>query len=138
MISVESIFVDTSAWVALADKSGTNHDKAVSVYPSLLKTYKGLLTSNLVLAETHIIILNEMGHNVAMDFLGKVKTSPRILKVYADEEIEEEAQGILTKYRDQYFSYADAVSFAIMKKKKVKKAFCFDKHFLTAGFTTIP
>lgn len=89
MISVESIFVDTSAWIALTDKSDKNHNRAASAYPSLLKTYKGLLTSNLVIAETHIIILNELGHDAAMDFLGKVKTSPRILKVYADEEIED-------------------------------------------------
>jgi len=41
MISAESLFVDTSVWVALADKSDTNHKKAVAVYPSLLKTYNG-------------------------------------------------------------------------------------------------
>lgn len=35
------------------------------------------------------------------------------------------------------FSYADAVSFALMQKEKINDAFTYDRHFLTAGFTTI-
>jgi len=39
---------------------------------------------------------------------------------------------------DQDFSYTDAVSFVIMKKQKIKKAFSFDKHFQTMGFIGLP
>ncbi len=134
----ESIFVDTGAWVALADKADTHHLKAASVYPKLLKGHQSLLTSNLVIAEAYIIILNELGHSAATDFLNKVKASPRISKIYSNEETEEEAQNILIKYQDQDFSYTDAVSFAIMHRRKLKKAFCFDRHFLAAGFISIP
>ena len=134
----ESIFVDTGAWVALADKADAHHAEAASVYPKLLKSYHDLLTSNLVIAEAYIVIRNELGHVAAIDYLSKVKASPRISKIYSVEETEEEAQNILIKYDDQDFSYTDAVSFAIMRKWKVKKAFCFDRHFLTAGFISIP
>ena len=44
---------------------------------------------------------------------------------------------ILRKYSDQDFSYTDAVSFAIMRRQRIRKAFCFDKHFATAGFLNI-
>jgi predicted nucleic acid-binding protein len=133
----EDVFVDTSAWVALADKDDAYHKKAASAYPTLLKTYKSLITSNLVIAESYILILNELGHDAVLNFLQGLRASPRILKVYSNEEIEEEAEGILRKYEDQDFSYTDAVSFAIMKKQKVRKAFCFDKHFRVAGFESI-
>jgi predicted nucleic acid-binding protein len=134
----ESIFVDTSAWVALADKDDAHHQRAVSAYPSLLKTQRGLVTSNLVKAETYIVILKELGHPSALNFLERIKTSPRILKVHSTPEIEAEAEELLTKYSDQDFSYTDAVSFAIMKRQKIRKAFSFDKHFVTAGFVNVP
>ena len=138
MMPAEDIFVDTSAWVALADRDDNHHKSAASVYPSLLKTYKKLITSNLIVAETYILILKELGHHAALIFLEKLKASPRILKIYSNEQMETEAGEILAKYSDQDFSYTDAVSFVIMKRQEIKKVFCFDKHFVTAGFASIP
>ncbi|MEK6657790.1 MAG: type II toxin-antitoxin system VapC family toxin [Nitrospirota bacterium] len=138
MMPHENIFIDTSAWLAIADNDDAHHKKAVSAYPSLLKFHSGLVTSNLVIAESYILILKELGHKAAISFLEGIKTSPRILRIYSNEEIETDAEDILAKYDDHDFSYADAVSFVIMKELKIKKAFCFDKHFLTAGFEKIP
>jgi predicted nucleic acid-binding protein len=135
---LEDIFVDTSAWVALADKDDSLHRDAASSYPSIFKNYKTLVTSNLVIAETYIVLLKELRHKAAIEFLERIKASPRILKICSNENIETEAEGILEKYIDQDFSYTDAVSFTMMKKHKIKKAFCFDKHFVTAGFINIP
>ena len=135
---LEDIFVDTSAWIALVDKDDLHHKEAASSYPSLLKNHRNLITSNFVIAETYIIILNELGHKLAIDFLEKLKASPRILKIYSNEDIEAEAEPILVKYSDQDFSYTDAVSFVIMKRQKIRKPFSFDKHFVIAGFVNIP
>jgi predicted nucleic acid-binding protein len=135
---LEDIFVDTSAWIALVDKDDSHHKEAASSYPSLLKNHRNLITSNFVIAETYIINLNELGHKLAIDFLEKLKASPRILKIYSNEDIEAEAEPILVKYSDQDFSYTDAVSFVIMKRQKIRKAFSFDKHFVIAGFVNIP
>lgn len=134
MAFIENVFVDTSAWIALADKNDTHHKKAVQLYYTFLKTSKSLVTSNLVIAETYILLLKELGHKAALSFLESVKTSPRILRVFSNENIETEAEKILKKYIDQDFSYTDAVSFALMNNMGIKKAFSFDKHFITAGF----
>jgi len=135
---LEDIFVDSSAWIALADKADSHHKESASGYPSIFKNHKNLITSNLVIAETYIVLLKELRHEAAIQFLERIKTSPRILKICSNENIETEAEGILMKYIDQDFSYADAVSFVIMKRQKIRKAFCFDKHFVTAGFINIP
>jgi len=95
MMSDEYIFVDTSAWVALADKDDNYHKKASSIYPSLLKSYRSLITSNLVIAETYVLILNELGHKAALNFFEGAKTSPRILKIYSNEETEADAEKTL-------------------------------------------
>ena len=135
---LEDIFVDTSAWVALADKGDSLHRDAATSYPSIFKNHKNLVTSNLIVAETYIIFLKEMRYKVAIEFLERINASPRILKIYSNENIEAEAEKILAKYTDQDFSYTDAVSFVIMKRQKIRKAFCFDKHFVTAGFINVP
>jgi len=135
---LDDVFVDTSAWVALADKDDSHHKEAASSYPSIFKNHKNLITSNLVIAETYIVLLKGLRHEAAIEFLERIKASPRILKICSNENIETEAEGILVKYIDQDFSYADAVSFVIMKRQKIRKAFCFDKHFVTAGFINIP
>jgi uncharacterized protein len=135
---LEDIFVDSSAWIALVDRDDSHHKAAATAYPIILKNYNALVTSNLVIAETYIVLLNELGHRVTSEFLERIKASPRILKIYSHEDVETEAEQILSKYSDQDFSYTDAVSFAIMKKQSIKKAFNFDKHFSIAGFTNLP
>jgi predicted nucleic acid-binding protein len=133
----KTVFVDTGAWFALSDKSDQHHSQAVRIYPELLKKYR-LLTTNLVIAETYILIRRSMGHVPAVTFLESIAASSRITKVYSDSVSENAAENILRKYYDQDFSYADAVSFAVMKQHKITKAFSFDQHFLIAGFIMIP
>ncbi len=135
---LEDIFVDSSAWIALADEDDSHHQEAASSYPSIFKNHKHLITSNLIMAETYIVLLKELGHGAGIEFLERTKTSPRILKIYSNDGIEAEAEAILGKYIDQDFSYADAVSFVIMRNQKIRKAFSFDRHFVTAGFINIP
>lgn len=134
----EDLFVDTSAWIALADRDDTYHHRAASSLPAFLKTFRSLVTSNLTIAETYVLLLHELGYPPALSFLERVKGSPKILKIYSTEDIESEAEAILKKYNDQDFSFTDAVSFALMRRYKIKKAFCFDKHFVTAGFINVP
>lgn len=133
-----TLFVDTGAWFALADKSDQYHSKAVNIYPKLLSSYNNLKTTNLVIAETYTLIRRALGHQAAITFLENITASPRVIKVYSDNILEEKAENILRKYQDQNFSYTDAVSFAVMKQYVIQKAFSFDQHFVTAGFTKIP
>ena len=39
----------------------------------------------------------------------------------ADRTVEKDAERILAKYSDHKFSYTDAVSFAVMKKRNIKE-----------------
>jgi len=134
----KTLFVDTGAWFALADQSDQYHRRAVNVYPKLLKGYRHLTTTNLVVAETYVLIRRALGHQPAITFLQKISTSPRIVRLYSDAALESTAEDTLRQYEDQDFSYTDAVSFAVMKHYSINKAFSFDQHFVTAGFTLIP
>ena len=133
-----TLFVDTGAWFALADKSDQHHSQAVKVYPKLLSSFHHLTTTNLVIVETYVLIRRAIGHQPAISFLENIAASPRVIKIYSDSALEEEAEDILRKYQDQNLSYTDAVSFTIMKQYEIIQAFSFDQHFVTAGFTLTP
>ena len=132
------MFIDTGAWFALADKSDAYHEQAVAIYPGLLRGFHHLTTTNLVVAETYILIRRALGHQPAISFLQNISASPRIVKIYSDPTLEYLAEEILMQYQDQAFSYTDAVSFAVMKQYRITQAFSFDQHFVTAGFTLVP
>ena len=51
-----TLLVDTGAWFALVDESDEHHNMAVDIYPKLLNDYHHLTTTNLVIAETYILI----------------------------------------------------------------------------------
>ena len=134
----DEIFVDTGAWVALADQEDKYHERAATEYPHLLKNYRRLVTTNLVVAEVYIILRKALGHTAAITLLESVRSSPRIEKVQSTERVETEAEDILCTYSDQDFSYTDAVSLALMRQRGIDTAFAFDKHFLIAGFSMVP
>ena len=133
-----TLFVDTGAWFALADKSDQFHDQAVKVYPDLFKRYHRLTTTNLIVAETYNLIRRALGYQPAITFLENLSASPRITEIYSGAILGDKAEKILRKYSDQDFSFTDAVSFAVMEEYGIKKAFSFDQYFQIAGFTIIP
>jgi hypothetical protein len=133
-----TVFVDTGAWYALADRSDQYHDRAIGIYPELLRGYQRLVTTNLVVSEAYILVRRGLGHREAMTFLESIEASPRVIKIYSDEGLEATAKDILRQYEDQDFSYTDGVSFAAMMQKEIEDAFSFDQHFRTAGFRLIP
>jgi predicted nucleic acid-binding protein len=132
------VFVDTGAWLALADKSDNLHAVAKETYPTVLKSGRHLVTTNLVVAETYNLLRRRLGFDASMGFLTSLRQSARAHVVFSDAVLEREAERILLHYRDQDFSYVDAVSFAYMNQQPITEAFAFDHHFLVAGFFILP
>jgi predicted nucleic acid-binding protein len=132
------IFVDTSAWIAVADSSESSHTAVIPIYKQLLKSASRLITTDLVIAETQILLLRRMGADAANLFLDSANHSPSIEIVFLDQEMELTAKKVLEKLSDQDLSFTDAASFAIMKSRKIRTAFTLDKHFAIAGFRTLP
>jgi len=70
----------------------------------------------------------------ALTFLQTVGESPNVV-VRSSRELEAAAErDWLTRYDDQDFSFADAVSFAVMTERGIRDALTLDHHFVVAGF----
>jgi hypothetical protein len=134
---MQELFIDAGAWFAILEPSDNHHHEAVELFPRLLKKYQVFVTTNLVIAEAYILIRKRMGHAVAMQYLNETHNSARLVRIPSNEELELQAEVILRQYDDQTFSYADAVSFAVMKQRGITDVFTYDDHFRVMGFRMI-
>jgi predicted nucleic acid-binding protein len=130
-----AIFVDTSAWYAVADVSDGSHRTAARRLRRVSQRRHLLVTTNHVVGESYTLLLKRLGPRAARDYLRRVRRDPRVRRVFVPEVWEEEAERLLEQYADQPFSYVDATSFMAMRRLGIEKAFAFDRDFLIAGFT---
>ena len=94
-----------------------------------------LVTTNLVLAETHRLLLHQAGIRPAVWALDRFEASPLLTIVFAGAEHHRAARAWLERLADQHVSYTDAVSFAVMDATRCSGAMSFDHDFLLAGFS---
>lgn len=134
---MSGVFVDTGAWLALADRRDKYHGVATAVYPQLLQQQPRLVTTNLVIAESYALIRYRLGYEPGIRFLRSLRQSQRLVRLYADDAAEMAAEQLLEKYADQDFSLVDAVSFMVMRQHELTQVFAFDHHFQVMGFTLV-
>jgi predicted nucleic acid-binding protein len=93
-----------------------------------------LVTTNLVVAEVHRLVLLRAGVRAASVLLERLEASPLTRIVFAGPEEHRAALGWLRQLSDQRITYTDAVSFAVMQSLRSSAALSFDRDFLVAGF----
>lgn len=132
------ISVDTGGWIARMSRDDAHHARAIAAWPDLLRRFRRVVATNLVIAESYTFLRRAVGFPAAWALLERLQLTPHLAVIYADADLEHDARVLLRQYRDQDFSYTDAVSFAAMRRTGITQAFAFDRHFVTAGFTVIP
>src|SRR5262245_9451895 len=128
------IFVDTGAWYAVQDADDHWHADATATLKALVANGARLITSNHVVGETYSLLLRTQGHAAAFRFVDTLGASGRVTMSHVDEATEREAFALLRRFADQAFSFVDGTSFALMRRRRLAKAFAFDRHFSVAGF----
>lgn len=134
----QAVFVDSSAWYALVDAGDTFHTVAAGAYARLVKARQPLVTTNLVIAEAHALILRRVNQAAALQFLARIRNSTQVDIVYTTPLMDATAEALLHQYADHNFSLTDAGSFIVMRERRIVQAFTFDHHFQAAGFTLVP
>jgi len=132
------LFVDTSGWYPLAVRALDEHRAVADALRRRVRAGARVVTSNLVMAETHALLLRRVGYQAAMAFVQGVVDPPNLV-VRSSAALEAAAVSEwLDRFDDQPFSLTDAVSFAIMAERRITEALALDHHFRIAGYTTVP
>ena len=132
------IFVDTSAFLARYLSRDQRHKDAVQGWKALAQRSWKCYTSNFVLDETFTLLARRSSYSFAADRARSLYASASLEIVRPSNEDELEALALFEKFADQDVSFTDCVSFALMKKHGVRRAFAFDRHFRDAGFELWP
>jgi hypothetical protein len=127
--------IDTSALLALARTRDQYHGRAIEIAERYLASGGRYLGTTLILGELHAHLLHLRGPADARDEVRRLLQDPIHDWIEVDDELLPDAlDHWLEKFGDQGFTLADAVSFEVMKREVVTRAFAFDRHFEVAGF----
>ncbi len=126
------MFVDTSAFYALADQSDRNHTLARNYYETIIGK-KRLFTTDHVLVECWFLIASRLGRDRALAFWDGLRSGIVSLVPVQSGDLEA-ARRILAGFEGQDFSLVDATSFAVMERLGEHEAFAFDEHFRVYRF----
>jgi predicted nucleic acid-binding protein len=135
---MRSVFVDTSAFVALRNSAEAEHEQARAALSRLLSEGAVLFTSNYVFAETYTALMVRVSRGEAIEWGRRFRASGAIELVRLDQGIEGDAWEILERHGDKDWSYVDATSFALIERDGGGEAFAFDAHFSQRGLRVHP
>jgi predicted nucleic acid-binding protein len=89
------IFVDTSVWYALLDKTDSLHDNAVEFFQSLAHP---VVTTNYIVDETVTLAKNRLGHRVAVEIGEKLWNEEAATLIYVTTSDEKKAWEIFVSH----------------------------------------
>lgn len=131
------IFVDTSAFYAIADPLDQDSAGARERFRWLVSGGTELVTTNFVVAELHALFITRGKRENAKRMLLAFDRSRTTNVVRATEEDERRAREIVLQYDDKDFSLTDAISFSVMERLGITQAFSLDRHFRQYGWPII-
>lgn len=130
-----SVFVDTSAFLAVLDADDQQHERARRAWERLIADGESLLTSSYVLVETFALAQRRLGMDAVRALHEDV--CPILAIGWVDDAVHRAGVETLLAQGRRRLSLVDCVSFEVMKRNGVDRAFCFDAHFAEAGFRDV-
>ena len=127
--------MDTSAYVALIEQQ----QDAVACSASLDSRRFPRYVTSTIIAESHRRVLFKHGRQAADRFLGAVYAGGAATIVRPDANDEREAMRFIDKYSDLNLTLCDALTFSVMLRLGIKRAFTYDRRdFWAVGIIVVP
>lgn len=124
-----TLFVDTSAFYAAADRGHRSHAQAVAALAAGGK----LATTDHVLVETWALIGRRLGRDAAERWWGAVRAGAAAVEFVGPADLEA-AWAIGEAFADQDFSLVDRTSFAVMQRLGLHRVATLDPDFAVFRF----
>ena len=128
------VFVDTSAVLALMNPRDEHHPRAKRAFEGLGAERAVLVTTSLVLVETYALLGRRLGLAAVRAF--RADLAPLAEVTWVDEPTFESGLDLLLAQKRR-LSLVDSVSFLVMRRRGLERAFAFDPHFEEEGFSLV-
>ncbi len=130
----DELFLDTSGLLCIFDRADLRHQAASVLFRQSAK----LVTTNYVLTEFLPLVMSRKLHRTSsLFFLRDLVLLPRLQLVWIDEPTHERAMKLIENRLDKNYSICDAVSFIVMRTRKITDALTTDHHFEQEGFVRL-
>jgi len=131
-----NIFVDTSAFLAVLDESDSHHKSAKPFWTKIIEAGDTLLCHNYILVESSALVSRRLGMEAVRIFEQDI--IPILNIIWVTKEVHFAASGAQLVSSRSSLSLVDCVSFEVMRRTGVQKAFAFDRHFRDYGYDLKP
>ncbi len=131
-----SIFLDTSALLAILDADDQYQEPASKAWENLVLADEDFVCTNYVLIESFALLQNRLGMDAIRTLQEDIVPLLRIDWIGAQSHISS-VVALLAANRRQ-LSLVDSSSFEAMRRLGITTAFTFDQHFTEQGFNCIP
>jgi predicted nucleic acid-binding protein len=138
------IFVDTWAWIALADKSDSYHRKAKAEHKKLRRAKQRYVTTDYVLGEAITYLYDAIGSTQAQSFINSILAAADAATyelVHVSPQQFRRAWQMRQRYQDKPdISFVDFTSMVVMQELGITEIFTGDAHFqhVNLGFNLHP
>ena len=134
-MSPEKVYIDTSAFYALMDRSDQHHKEAAIMWPLILERGQTLLTGNYIVVETMALLQSRLGFDAARMWYQDILSITDV--IWTEQDLHNTAYEFWLSLGRRKLSLVDCLSFMTMRKMEIQKAFAFDKHFSEHGFEVL-
>ena len=129
----QTIFVDASAWVAIANRKDRNHREAVQVFRRLLGSSSRLVATTWTAYEAVTIVKSRLGFRQAERLWDRIESKAVVDLIWIDRQIERDALELFWRYKDKKWGVVDCSSLVVMNVLGCRHAFAYDSHFIEAS-----
>lgn len=130
-------FVDTVAWIALANTRDSLHSRARDIFGQLWDNETHFLTSEFVLVELANALSSSAIRSQTAAFIRSLNLSRSIEIIPSSTELFYRGLELFESRTDKDWGLVDCTSFVIMTERSVNDVFTEDHHFTQAGFTAL-
>lgn len=131
------VFVDTSAWIALALIQDPLHPRAVTAWEEMVQSHARIVTSVPVILETMTFFDQHAARDVALKWKDSLDSIQNFRVLDCTEADMQGAWRYYTRRDLHKLSAVDATSFVLMSNHGIGRAFSFDHHFASVGFSMV-
>ena len=122
-------YLDTSAFIAFADRSDTHH----TLFRRLFSDPPPLVTTSLVVAEGHGWFLKRYDRARALQFAALIEALTPLQFVAVGRDEQSAGMTLLRKFSDQDLSLTDAVGLHVMQVRRIRECWSTDRHLGMTG-----
>lgn len=129
------VFVDTSALMAILDRSDLKHPEATTRWKELLTDGRDLRTSNYVVLESSALSQRRLGTSAVRVISERFR--PLLRTYWVGQEDHDRAELALLAANRRQLSLVDCTSFLLMRQHGIRRCFAYDQHFEEQGFEVL-